>query len=209
MKNNMDKEYIQITSGRGPVECCRVVVLVMNKIIEQAKSLGYEVEVVEHEDGPNDGCMFSATLAIESEHAISLKDEWEGSVLWVAQKNPFRPWHRRKNWFVGVHFFKPLQTGTISARDITYETLRSSGPGGQNVNKVESAVRAIHVPTGITVLASDERLQIQNKRLARERLLMKLSAIDEDRRLHHNHEVWMNHNSLERGNPVQKFRGDL
>jgi peptide chain release factor len=181
----------------------------MNKIIEQAKSLGYEVEVVEHEDGPNDGCMFSATLAIESEHAISLKDEWEGSVLWVAQKNPFRPWHRRKNWFVGVHFFKPLQTGTISERDITYETLRSSGPGGQNVNKVESAVRAIHVPTGITVLASDERLQIQNKRLARERLLMKLSAIDEDRRLHHNHEVWMNHNSLERGNPVQKFRGDL
>ena len=209
MKNNMDKEYIQITSGRGPVECCRVVVLVMNKIIDQAKSLGYEVEVVEHEDGPNDGCMFSATLAIESEHAISLKDEWEGSVLWVAQKNPFRPWHRRKNWFVGVHFFKPLQTGTISERDITYETLRSSGPGGQNVNKVESAVRAIHVPTGITVLASDERLQIQNKRLARERLLMKLSAIDEDRRLHHNHEVWMNHNSLERGNPVQKFRGDL
>ena len=209
MKNNMDKEYIQITSGRGPVECCRVVVLVMSKIIEQARSLGYEVEVVEHEDGPNDGCMFSATLAIESEHAISLKDEWEGSVLWVAQKNPFRPWHRRKNWFVGVHFFKPLQTGTISERDITYETLRSSGPGGQNVNKVESAVRAIHVPTGITVLASDERLQIQNKRLARERLLMKLSAIDEDRRLHHNYEVWMNHNSLERGNPVQKFRGDL
>ena len=205
----MDKEYIQITSGRGPVDCCRVVVLVMNKIIEQAKSLGYEVEVVEHEDGPNDGCMFSATLAIESEHAISLKDEWEGSVLWAAQKNPFRPWHRRKNWFVGVHFFKPLQTGTISERDITYETLRSSGPGGQNVNKVESAVRAIHVPTGITVLASDERLQIQNKRLARERLLMKLSAIDEERRLHHNHEVWMNHNSLERGNPVQKFKGNL
>ena len=43
----MEKEYIQITSGRGPVECCRVVVLVMNKIIEQAKSLGYEVEIIE------------------------------------------------------------------------------------------------------------------------------------------------------------------
>ena len=52
----MGKEYIQITSGRGPVECCRVVVLVMNKIIEQARS-GYKVEIVEHEDGPNDGCM--------------------------------------------------------------------------------------------------------------------------------------------------------
>ena len=188
----MGKEYILITSGRGPVECCRVVVLVMNKIIEQAKSLGYKVEIVEHEDGPNDGCMFSATLAIEGESISALKDEWEGSVLWVAQKNPFRPWHRRKNWFVGVHFFKPLQADTIQERDITYETLRSSGPGGQNVNKVETAVRAIHTPSGTTVLA-----------------IMKLSAMEEEKQLQQTHAVWMNHNTLERGNPVKKFKGDL
>ena len=205
----MEKEYIQITSGRGPVECCRVVVLVMNKIIKQAKSLGYEVEVVEHEDGFNDGCMFSATLAIEGDNIFSLKSEWEGSVLWVAQKNPFRPWHRRKNWFVGVHFFKPLQAGTINDSDITYETLRSSGPGGQNVNKVETAVRAIHVPSGTTVLASDMRSQSQNKKLARERLIMKLSAAEETKQLQQTHDVWMNHNTLERGNPVKKFKGDL
>ena len=205
----MEKEYIQITSGRGPVECCRVVVLVMNKIIKQAKSLGYEVEVVEHEDGSNDGCMLSATLAIEGNNIFSLKSEWEGSVLWVAQKNPFRPWHRRKNWFVGVHFFKPLQAGTINDSDITYETLRSSGPGGQNVNKVETAVRAIHVPSGTTVLASDMRSQSQNKKLARERLIMKLSAAEEAKQLQQTHDVWMNHNTLERGNPVKKFKGDL
>ena len=205
----MEKEYIQITSGRGPVECCRVVVLVMNKIVEQAKSLGYEVEVVEHEDGSNNGCMFSATLAIEGNNIFSLKSEWEGSVLWVAQKNPFRPWHRRKNWFVGVHFFKPLQAGSINESDITYETLRSSGPGGQNVNKVETAVRAIHLPSGTAVLASDMRSQLQNKKLARERLIMKLSAIEEEKQLQQTHDVWMNHNTLERGNPVKKFKGDL
>jgi peptide chain release factor len=205
----MEKIYIQITSGRGPVECCRVVVLITKKIVEQIKGLGYEVDIVEHEDGPEDGCMFSATLSVEGENIMSLKDEWEGSVLWVAQKNPFRPWHRRKNWFVGVHFFSPLQPESINERDITYETLRASGPGGQNVNKVETAVRAIHTPTGLTVLASDMRSQTQNKKLARERLVMKLSAMEETKQMQQTHDVWMNHNTLERGNPVKKFKGDL
>ena len=166
----MEKSYIQITSGRGPVECCRVVVLVMQKLVEHSKQLGLEVELVEHEDGPEDGCMFSATLSVSGDCIEKLRTEWEGSVLWVAQKNPFRPWHRRKNWFVGVHFFQPLKSESINERDITYETLRASGPGGQNVNKVETAVRAVHVHTGITVLASDERSQTQNKKLAKERL---------------------------------------
>ncbi len=162
----MEKTYIQITSGRGPVECCRVVVLVMQKIIEQTRKLGLETELVEHEDGPQDGCMFSATLAVQGDDIRLLTDEWEGSVLWVAQKNPFRPWHRRKNWFVGVHAFKPLEKAQVSERDITYDTLRASGPGGQNVNKVETAVRATHRPSGISVVASDLRSQSQNKKLS-------------------------------------------
>ena len=181
----------------------------MNKIIEQARSLGYKVEIVEHEDGPNDGCMFSATLAIEGESISALKDEWEGSVLWVAQKNPFRPWHRRKNYFVGVHFIKPLESAQINEHDITYETMRASGPGGQNVNKVETAVRATHLPSGISVAASDMRSQSQNKKLAHERLLMKLSSLEDEKQMQHDRAVWMNHNTLERGNPVKKFKGNL
>ena len=205
----MEKTYIQITSGRGPVECCRVVVLVMQKIIEQTRKLGLETELVEHEDGPQDGCMFSATLAVQGDDIRLLTDEWEGSVLWVAQKNPFRPWHRRKNWFVGVHAFKPLEKAQVSERDITYDTLRASGPGGQNVNKVETAVRATHRPSGISVVASDLRSQSQNKKLAYERLMMKLSAMEEEKQMHQTRDVWMNHNTLERGNPVKKFKGDL
>ena len=205
----MEKTYIQITSGRGPIECCRVVVLVMQKIIEQARKLGLETKLVEHEDGPQDGCMFSATLAVQGDGISLLTDEWEGSVLWVAQKNPFRPWHRRKNWFVGVHAFKPLEKARVSERDITYDTLRASGPGGQNVNKVETAVRATHRPSGISVVASDLRSQSQNKKLAYERLMMKLSAMEEEKQMHQTRDVWMNHNTLERGNPVKKFKGDL
>lgn len=205
----MEKYYIQITSGRGPVECCRVVVLVMQKIVEQTKNLGYNVEIVEHEDGPQDGCMFSVTLSVTGENINPFIKEWEGSVLWVARKNPFRPWHRRKNWFVGIHFFKPMESLKTDERDIVFETMRSSGPGGQNVNKVETAVRATHLPSGLSVLASDMRTQLQNKKLARERLVMKLSAIEEERALAQTRSVWMNHNTLERGNPIKTFKGDL
>jgi peptide chain release factor len=181
----------------------------MQKLVEHAKDLGLEVDIVEHEDGPENGCMFSCTLSVEGENINKLCKEWEGSVLWIAQKNPFRPWHRRKNWFVGVHFFQPLKSESINERDITYETLRASGPGGQNVNKVETAVRATHLPSGISVVASDMRTQVQNKKLAKERLIMKLSAIEEEKQNQQDYAVWMKHNTLERGNPVKKFKGDL
>ena len=205
----MEKLYIQITSGRGPVECCRVVVLIMQKIIEDANILGLTAEIAEHQDSQQSGCMFSATLVVTGEKAEAFAKGWEGSILWIAQKNPYRPWHRRKNWFVGVHSFKPLTTAVINERDITYDTLRSSGPGGQNVNKVETAVRATHHPTGISVVASDMRSQTQNKRLAHERLVMKLSAIEDEKISSQAQAVWMNHNTLERGNPVKTFKGNL
>ncbi len=205
----MEKVYIQITSGRGPIECCRVVVLVMQEIIVDAHRLGLTAEIAEYEEGTHSGFMLSATLVVTGERIEELTKEWEGSVLWVAQKNPFRPWHRRKNWFVGVHSFKPLTATVINERDITYETLRSSGPGGQNVNKVETAVRATHHPTSISVLASDMRSQTQNKRLAHERLILKLSAIEDEKRTSQTQTVWMNHNTLKRGNPIKKFKGDL
>jgi peptide chain release factor len=110
---------------------------------------------------------------------------------------------------VGVAFIEPIKNDVIKDRDIRYETMRASGPGGQNVNKVETAVRATYVPTGLSVVASDNRSQTLNKKLAYERLLAKLSAIEDEKHSEQERAVWMNHNLLERGNAVQTFKGEL
>lgn len=121
----------------------------------------------------------SMTLASDKEIPASVVAEWEGTVLWRSTKNPYRPGHKRSNWFVGVHFIDELELPEISETDIVYSSCRSGGKGGQNVNKVETTVRATHVPTGISVRCSEERSQAQNKARARERLLLKLLNMQE------------------------------
>ena len=89
-------------------------------------------------------------------------------------KVSFRKMHKRKNWFIGIFEMMQQKNTSISEKDIQYQAMRSSGAGGQHVNKVSSAIRATHVPTGIGTVAMDSRSQHQNKKLATERLLKKL-----------------------------------
>lgn len=199
------KKYIQITAGRGPVECARVVTLVAQKMMKQLTTLS----LTDYEPhNTYDRCYMSMTLASD-EIPEGFIREWEGTVQWIATKNPYRPDHKRKNWFVGVHFFDETELPSIKESDITYETCRSGGKGGQNVNKVETAVRATHIPTGIAVKASDERSQQQNRKLAHERLLLQIYRQNQQILMNTKTENWNRHSSLERGNPIKKFSGPI
>ena len=202
----MMKKYIQITAGRGPVECARAVTLVAEELLKQLPMLQL-VDSEEHKSAS--GCFMSMTFGSKEDIPAYIVNEWEGTVLWRSTKNSYRPGHKRSNWFVGVHFIDPVALPAIDERDIEYETCRSGGKGGQNVNKVETAVRAVHKVTGLAVKCSDERSQQQNKARARERLLLKLLEDQKNKLAKAKNANWSEHDSLQRGNPVRTFRGPL
>ena len=200
------KHYIQITAGRGPVECARSVTLVARELLKVIPS----IQLADCEPHNQvDGCFMSMTFTTAETIPQSIVNDWQGTILWRSTKNPYRRGHKRSNWFVGVNFFDEVELPHIDESDIVYETCRSGGKGGQNVNKVETTVRATHIPTRLSVKCSDERSQSQNKVLARERLLLKLRQLNDKALADSQSRQWSNHDSLERGNPVKKFSGPL
>ena len=196
-----------LTSGRGPAECRIALRHVRRAIADDAERLGIDVDCV---DGatPDGHGPASAVLVLHGAGAEHLARTWAGTIQWVSP-SPVRLHHKRKNWFVGVLDLGPppeVAQG-ISPGEVRIETLRAGGPGGQHQNKTESAVRAVHLPTGLVVVAREERSQARNKALALERLaaLVRLGA--EIEAMSDRQRSQAAHDRLERGDPVRRFRG--
>jgi peptide chain release factor len=196
-----------VTSGRGPVECRIAVARVLDRIAREADAAGVGCDAALGPDPDGEGPA-SALVILSGDGAGSVARRWIGSVLWVAQSS-VRQGHKRKNWYVGVMALPiaPIALKAVALSDVRFEAFRAGGPGGQHQNKTESAVRAVHVPTGLAVVAREERSQHRNKAMALERLaaLIKaggeLTAALEQQRAH------ASHDKLERGNPVRRFVG--
>ncbi|MCL2052836.1 MAG: peptide chain release factor H [Oscillospiraceae bacterium] len=188
---------IQISSGRGPVECEMAVKKFADVVIAE-----FEKAVIKSSyPGLKIGCLKS--VLIESEQDLSFL---EGSVKWICQ-SPFRPNHKRKNWFIDVSVMKSHNTTEFDSELIRFDTFRSGGKGGQNVNKVETGVRATYIPMGISTVSTDGRSQHMNKKLALQRLSEMIAEQDSDDRRIIEHLNWLEHTRLVRGNAVRVYEG--
>ena len=199
-----------ITSGRGPAEC-RIALGKLVAIIRWgAQARGLDMELVEarqtDEFGP---ASVIAVLYGDREVAERFAGEWVGSVQWIS-KSPIRPHHKRKNWFVGVVALPETEEvyEGVSQSDVRFETFRAGGPGGQRQNTTESAVRAVHKPTGLSAAARDERSQHRNKALALSRLASLLKLCEEIATIADRQQTQTAHDQLQRGRPVRRFRGE-
>ena len=196
--------WLQLTANTGPAECCLGVRKAFDTLCTEAASAGIEVSIVEQLDGPVPGTLRSILLEL-GDDGDALARRWCGSLLWVCE-SPYRTGHKRKNWFLhGAAFAPPVLSPHVG--EIRYEATRASGPGGQHVNKTDSAIRATHVATGLSVKVQTERSQFANKRIAGQLLASKLAALAETRAEEGKSTRRMQHWSAERGNPVRSFSG--
>ncbi len=203
----MSAVLLQVTAGRGPAECAWVAARLVPVLIAEAEALGLKAALLDRVPDPQDGVK-SAILEIEGATADTFAAGVVGTIQWVGT-SPFRPKHRRKNWFVGVaRMTPPAEQPGLEPANLRYTTMRGSGPGGQHVNTTDSAVRLEHLPTGLSVIARDQRSQHANRRVALIRMAGLLAeqaartgAEDRSRR-------WAHHNQLERGNPVRVYQGE-
>ncbi|WP_437921654.1 peptide chain release factor H [Sphingobacterium sp. LRF_L2] len=198
------KRLIKITSGHGPKECDYAVHRIQEIFQRSAIQYGVQLESLQQE--VKDNLICSVVFELEGTKVDYFIEFWSGTICWISE-SPFRPQHRRKNWFIAVFELQDFEQVELYDRDIMYQTMRSSGAGGQHVNKVSSAVRALHIPSGISVQVMDTRSQLQNKKLAFIRLAAKLNAQQQARSQENREAQWRQHVHIERGAAKRIFQG--
>lgn len=195
---------MQLSASQGPEECALAVALAWRRLQQEAAAAGVDVEQVECTPGPRAGTYRSMLLALEGPQADALLEAWEGTVQWICA-SPWRSQHGRRNWFIGVQ--RCEVPPDLPQGEVRFETCRASGPGGQHVNTTASAVRAVHVPTGLAVRVESERSQHANRRRAAQLLAVRLQQAAQAVQQAAQARRHAQHRNVERGNARRVFVG--
>jgi len=203
---DINSAFLSVHAGAGGTESCDWAAMLLRMYLRWAEREGYETEIVDTRPGEEAGIK-NATVHIKGDWAYGyLKGEI--GVHRLVRISPFDSSARRHTSFAAVDVVPDVQDEEaieLNDSEIEMEFLRSSGPGGQHVNKTSSAVRLKHIPTGITVLCQSERSQHKNRAMARKLLQAKLYQYEQQKKREEMERLYDEKGEIAWGNQIRSY----